>query len=125
MGVELSEVVGERGHDDVDLAADRVDRLVQVVEVGQELAHQEGVLGTEAASERLAQGRQLLAQLTPCELGQDRRIGRARQEGVEHRAAGGAEQARGDRGELDARILQDLVQAVGVAGAFLNEDTLR
>jgi len=65
-------------------------------------------------------GRELLSQPAAGEVGGDRRVGGAGHEGVEHRAAGGAEQAGGDRGAQDAGVLQVLVQAVGVASALLS-----
>ena len=81
-------------------------------------ADDQRVLGVEAALERLAQRRQLLAQLPFGELGEHRRVGRARDERVEHRPAGLAEDVGGDAVELDPGVLEDLVQPVGLALAL-------
>jgi len=121
-GVEAGEFVGEGGHGDVDLAADGGDGLIKVIEVGQELTDEEGVVGAEAAGERLTQRGQLPPQLAAGEVSEEGGVRRARDQGVEHRAPGGAEQAAGDRGQLDAGVFEDFVQAVGVARALLNED---
>ena len=71
-------LVGEGGHGDVDLPTDRVDGFVEVINVGQELTDEEGVMGADAASERLAQGGQLPTQPAAGQIGEDRRIGGAR-----------------------------------------------
>jgi hypothetical protein len=60
--------------------------LVQVVEVGEQLADQEGVVGAEAARQGLPQGRQLRAQPAAGEIGQDAGVRGAGDEGVEHGA---------------------------------------
>lgn len=88
--------------------------------MGEELADEEGVGRAETAGERVLQGWELLPQLAAGEVGEDRRVGGAGHEGVEHRAAGGAEQTGGDRGARDAGVLQDLVQAVSMASALLS-----
>jgi hypothetical protein len=75
-GVEPRELLSEGRQRGVDLGADGLDSLVQVVEVGEELAHEEGVMGAEVATEV----------------------------------------------SLITRVLEHLVQAVGVTGPFLNAE---
>src|SRR5215472_7545108 len=58
--VEASQLVCKGGDHRVDLGAHRLDRLVEVVEVGQDLRDQKGVVPTEASDQRLPQGGQLL-----------------------------------------------------------------
>src|SRR5215218_7025513 len=48
---------GERGDHPGDLVAEPVDGLVEVVQVRQQLAEQQGVMGAEAALQRLPQRR--------------------------------------------------------------------
>ena len=68
------------------------------------------------------QGGQLLAQLAAGEIREDVGVGGAGHQGIEHGPTGDTEQARSHGGELDARVFEDLVQAVGVTGPFLNEE---
>ena len=75
--------------------------------------------GLKAALERLAQGGELGAQLALGQIGEHLRVGRAGHERVEHRAPGGAQDVGGDAVvELDAGVLQRLVQPVGLALAL-------
>src|SRR5262249_62000277 len=79
--------------------------------MGQELTNEKGVMSAEATGEGLAQRGQLPAQLAAGQIGEDRRICRPRDQGVEHGATGGAEQAGGDGRELDTGIFEHFVQA--------------
>ena len=72
----------------------------------------------EAALQRLAQRRDLLAQPALGQLGQHLGVGRPGDERVEHRAARDAEDVRRDAVELDAGVLQHLVQPVGLPRAL-------
>ena len=56
-------LAGERGDPLLDLGRQPVDRLVEEVDVREDLADDQRVLGVEAALERLAQRGDLLAQL--------------------------------------------------------------
>jgi hypothetical protein len=105
----------------LDLRGDGPDRLIEIVDVGQDLADEEGMVPAEPPRERRAQGRQLRAQRAPGELRQDRRVGRARHQRGEHRPARHAEDVARDAGELDARVLEHLVQPIGLADALLGE----
>jgi hypothetical protein len=81
-GVEPGECLGEGRHDAIDLGADGLDGLVQVVEVGEELADEEGVVGAEVADQK-PQGRPLLAQLAAGETREDLGVGGAAHQGIE------------------------------------------
>jgi hypothetical protein len=78
------------------------------------------VLAVKAALERVAQSGDLLAQLPARELGQRDRVGRAGDERIEHVAAGLAHDVAGHAAELDPGVLEDLVQARGLALAVVD-----
>jgi hypothetical protein len=121
-GVEARERLGEGRHGAIDLSAHGHDGLVQVVKVGEELADEKGVVGAEVAEQGLSQGGQLRTQLATGEIREDCGIGDAGHQSLEHGPSGGTEQARRDRGELDAGVFEHLVEAVGVARALLDEE---
>jgi hypothetical protein len=102
----------------LDRLGEQADLLVEEVDVGEDRADHDPVLGVEAALERLPERRQLLAQLALRELGEHGRVGRTSAERVEHRPPGGAENVGRDAVELDAGVLEDLVQPVGLALAL-------
>ena len=64
-------LVRERDQPLLDLRGQRRDRLVQIVDVREDLRDDQRVVRFEVARERLPQRRQLLAQCAPCELGQN------------------------------------------------------
>jgi hypothetical protein len=78
------------------------------------------VLAAEAASERLAQGGKLLPQPALGELGEHVWIVRAGDQRLEHPPAGGTEHPAGDRGELDAGVLEHLVQPLHLADTVVD-----
>ena len=102
----------------LDRVGEPVDLLVEEVEVGEDRADHQRVMGVEAALQRLAQRRELRAQPALGEVGEHLGVGRARNERVEHRPAGLAEDVGGDAVELDAGVLERLVQPVGLALAL-------
>ena len=55
-----------------------------------------------------------LAQLAPGQLGKDLGVTGARDEGFEHVPARLAQDVAGDRRKLDAGVLEDLVEALGL-----------
>lgn len=61
--VQLGQLARERGQARVDLLAHRRDRLVQIVQVGEQLTDQKRVVGAEPLGQPLSQGRELLAEL--------------------------------------------------------------
>jgi hypothetical protein len=75
----------------LDRVGESLDLLVEEVQVGEDRADHQRVVGSEAPLERFAQGGELGAQSALGQLGQHVRVGRARDERVEHAAAGQAE----------------------------------
>jgi hypothetical protein len=110
----------ERGDLLLDLRGEPLDRLIEEVDVREDLADDQRVLVPEATDERLAQRRDLLAQLAVCQVREDLGIGGALAERVEHRPAGLAEDVARDAIELDAGVLQGLMQPVGLPLALLD-----
>ncbi len=86
--------------------------------MGEDGADDQSVVSLEAALQGLAQGGQLGAQPALGKLGQHLRVAGTADQGVQHRPPRGAEDVAGDAVELDARVLEGLVQAVGLAGAL-------
>ena len=70
-------LAGERGDPLLDLVREPVDRLVEEVDVREDLPDDQRVLGLEAALERLAERGDLLAQLPVREVGEHVGVGRA------------------------------------------------
>jgi hypothetical protein len=81
--------------------------------VGQELAHEEGVVGTKPPRHGLTQGGELGPQLPEGQLGQNVGVRRAADQRLLHRPAGHAEHIGGDGGKLDSRVLQQFVEPIG------------
>jgi hypothetical protein len=119
-GVEKLDLIRERGDHPLYLDAKLCNRLVEVVDVGEDLAHHEGVMGGEASFQSIPERRQLRAQLPPGQLRQYLRVGGALDEGIEHRPAGDPKHTGGHTREFDARILQDLIQTLDFPGALLD-----
>jgi hypothetical protein len=76
----------------------------------------------EMADQRLPPGGQFGAQLAARQLGQGRRVGRAVDEGLEHGPPGDAKNVGRDRGQLDPRVLEQLVEPVDLTRPLLDED---
>jgi hypothetical protein len=70
---------------------------------------EKGVVGAKAPGQRVPQGRQLRSELTAGEIGEHGGVGRPRPERLQHGPAGNAQDIIGDRRQLDAGILEDLV----------------
>jgi hypothetical protein len=83
--VEARQFVRERGDALVAVAADGRDRLIQVVDVREELTDEKGVMKAAAPHQCLAQDRQLGAEPAAGQVGQHFRIRRAGDQGVQHR----------------------------------------
>ena len=79
------------------------------------------MVGPKASGQRLPQRRQLLAQRAARQVGQDLGIAGAPREGVEHGAPGDPEDIAGHRRQLDARVLEHLLEPVGLAGVFADQ----
>src|SRR4051812_1243340 len=87
-----STACAKRGDALLDRLREPVDLLVQEVQVREDRADQQRVQVVKAALERLLELRQLLTQPALGQLGEDLGIGRPRDQCVEHRAPGHAEQ---------------------------------
>src|SRR3954471_12119037 len=93
----------------LDHAGELFDLLVEEIDVAQDRADPQPVMGVEVSGERLAQGGDLLAHLPPRQFGEDRGIGLAGDERVEHVAPGLAHDVCRDGVELDAGVFERLV----------------
>jgi hypothetical protein len=80
----------------------------------------QGVVAREAPLQCFPQRGQLRPQAAPGELGQQVGVVGARDERLEHGPAGDREHLRGDRAELDAGVLEGLVEPLHLARALLN-----
>jgi hypothetical protein len=112
----------ERVDQPPDLVGEAADRLVEVVELGQDLAHDKGVMGPEPPLQRLPEERDLAAQAAPGEVGEDVGVAGAADQGVKDGPAGDPEDVGGHRGELEASILEHPIQALGLAAQLLDLD---
>jgi len=93
----------------LDPTGQRVDVLLEFLDVREHPLEQEGVVLGEAVGERLAQLRQLLAQLALGQLGERLGIRLALDQRAHHRPAGDAHHVGRDAGELHAGVLEQLV----------------
>ena len=104
----------ERGDLLLDRVTQPVDLLIKEVDVREDRADPQRVQMIEAALERLFERGQLRAQATLREFREHLGIGGAVHERVEHRPPGLPEDVGRDTVELDAGVLQRLVQPVGL-----------
>jgi hypothetical protein len=77
----------------------------------------DGVVGAEASSQRFGQGRDLRAQLALRQLGESRSVSFASDQRLDHRPTRLRQYPGSDRGQLDAGVLQDLLQALNLGRA--------
>jgi hypothetical protein len=110
----------ERGDHLLDAVVEAGDGALQVLQVRQRQPHQQGVMLAEASGERLAQLRQLLAELALGQLGQHHRVAFAVHQGGQHGPAGNPEHVGGDRVQLDAGVLQRLLHPLALGGVGLD-----
>ena len=87
----------------------------------EELADEEGVASAEVAERGVSRAGSFLRSLPRARSARTSGSVVPANRASEHGTTGGAEQARGDRGELDPGVVEALVEAVGVAGALLND----
>jgi hypothetical protein len=85
------------------------------------LTDQEGVMGTKASGQGLAQRRELATQRATRPVGQDVGIAGALREGVEHGAPRDLEDITGRRCQLDARVLEQLLGSIGLTGVLADQ----
>jgi hypothetical protein len=113
-------VTGHRERDDhlVDAAVQGGDGAFQVLQVVKGQPDQQSVVVAEAAAQRLTQLGELLAQLALGQLGQDLGVAFAGDQGAQHRPTRDAQHVGGDRAQLDAGVLQRLLDplALGTVG---------
>src|SRR2546426_9910541 len=109
------------GHHLIQVRPQRLDHFVEVVELGQHLTDQEGVMGTKAPGQGLAQRRELATQCATRQIGQDVGIVGALREGVEHGAPGDPEDITGHRRQLDAGVFEHLLEPIGLAGVLADQ----
>jgi hypothetical protein len=119
-GDERRDLSFERGDHPIDLHTERGDGLVQEVELGQDPADDERMVAAEAALEGALELRKLGPELAPGQLGEDLGVAGAGDECVEHVATGLSQDVAGHRGELDAGVLEHLVEALGLAAALVD-----
>jgi len=119
--VEPREGVGLRGGARYDLAVAGRDGVVEELDVAQEVVEQEAVMSGDTAGGRLRE-RPALPPQAP--LGELRHL-RGRlipgNERLDHGARRDPEDLGGDTAELDVRRLQDLLEAVGLLRAVLDQ----
>ena len=120
-GVQQGDRLIERGDRLPDLLAEGFDLVLQIVHMGQNPADQEGMVRPESTRQRLLQGRQLLLQLPLGQIRQCDRIGLAVHQGFDHGPSRDPQNVRRHRRQLDSRILQHLVQAIGFPRPLLNQ----
>ena len=89
----------------LDFRLDLGDRLIQCVDVRQDLPDQHQVVRLDTTLQRLAQFRKLGSESSAGQVGQDVRVLLTIQQRCEHRAAAEAEHVGRDRGELDSLML--------------------
>ena len=118
--VQQLQLTGERGGQLLDPLRQRLNRLIEEVDLREHLADQQHVVVGEAPLKRFSERGDLLAQAALGELGQDLGVMRAGDQRVEHPPGGHAEHLAGDRGELDSGVLQGLLDPLHLAGAFLD-----
>jgi hypothetical protein len=78
------------------------------------------MVGAEPADQGLLEQGDLGAQATLGQLGQHLGVADAGDQGLQHRPAGDTQDVGGHTRQLDAGVLQQLLQPLGLAGAFLD-----
>jgi len=111
----------KRGQQLLDAPAEFRTGFLDVVDVGQQPAYHEAMVRPEATGKGLAQLRELLAQLAAGQVGQQRRIRGAGYQCHQHRATRYTQRVGGHAGELDAGVLQNLVQPIGGSRALFGQ----
>jgi hypothetical protein len=96
------------------------DHLLRELEPGEDRAHEERVVGAELPGQGLLQGRDLLPQLPPGQVGQDLGVAGPLHQRLQHGPPGDPEEIGGHRGEIHPRVLQDLVEALGLPDPLLD-----
>jgi hypothetical protein len=79
---------------------------------------QERMMGVESAVEGFGQGRDLRPKAVNGKIGQHHRVALALNEGRQHRPGGDTRQIRGNGGQLDPGVFQELLQALDLTAAL-------
>jgi hypothetical protein len=111
-GAQQRQVGGERAQSLDDLGAQARDGPVEVIEVPQQLAQQQAVVGAHPPGQRLHQGRPLRAQPPLRQGGQRAGIGLAGDDAFEHQSPAHPEHIGDDGRELDICVLQHLLHPI-------------
>jgi hypothetical protein len=119
-GVQQVDLSGERGDQPINLGREVLDRLVQKVELGQDLFHDQPMVGHEAALQCPTQQGNLRTQPAAGQLGKNLRVTRARNQRHQHVAPGFAQNVGGHRGQLDARVLEHLIQPLDLPAPLID-----
>jgi hypothetical protein len=120
-GVQPVSSPGERGEHPVDVGIELGDRPLKLLQVRHGQADQQRMMGTKAAPQGLAQLRELGAQPPLGQLSQHLWVALAGDQRLQHRATRGAQHVGGDRVQLDAGVLQRLLDALALGGVGLDE----
>src|SRR5580698_11457926 len=99
----------ERGNRFLDRGAEAVNRFVDIIQMGKDLADQNAMDGPKPPGERLLQRRQLLAELTTREIRKHLWIMNPSQQRIEHRPGRLPLDVGNHAAELDAGVLQRLL----------------
>jgi hypothetical protein len=102
----------ERGYHLGDAVLDREDVGVDLIDVGEHPGQQERVMRGEAPDECLVQLGQFGAHPRPRQLRQRLRVAFPGDQGGHHRPPGDPEDVRGDHGQLDAGVFEQLLHPV-------------
>jgi hypothetical protein len=97
------------------------DRPLQLLKVRQGEADEQRVVGTKPPSQRLAELGKLGPQPPLGQLGQHLGVALPGDQRLQHRPTRGAQHISGDRFELDASILQGLLDALALRGMGLDQ----
>lgn len=120
-GAQALNLALERGHLDLQALVEGVDLCTQVVDVVEVGAQHEGVVLAEAALQGEAQLGEPRPGAGEGHLGQHVRVALAGDQGLDHVTRAIAEHIGDDRVELDAGVLQDLLDPLGLPGPLLGE----
>ena len=112
---------GDLGDQLVDAAREQVGLRGERVDLVEQHLGELGVEVVEATGESLDERGVLLAHLSARELGEDARVTLSRDQRVDHRPARDAHDVGRDRGELDQRVLQELLEPLHMPRAVLDE----
>lgn len=120
-GVEQVERGTKGSHRLLDPGVQLPDGVGELVVVIQVQPGQEGVVGAEAAGQRLGELGDRAAELALGHLREDLGISFAADECLQHGPAGDAHDVGGDRGQFDPGVLQQLLQALDDLTALAGE----